>query len=106
MYIVNQRPASCFLWEAYSETEKNQSPLEMAKIMMAGFNLTRTELTYVILKHNQANIALGTNKTGPIIRKRHGAEAVVIDRWDWCNDILIELNQLQFENEFDKGEVA
>jgi hypothetical protein len=49
---------------------------------------------------------LGTNKTFPSIRKRHGAEAVVIDRWDWCNDILIELNQLQFENEFDKGEVA
>ena len=106
MYIVNQKAASCFLWEAYSETEKNQSPLEMAKAMMGGFKLTRTELTYVILKHNQANIALGTNKTYPSIRKRHGAEAVVIDRWDWCNDILIELNQLQFENEFDKGEVA
>ena len=56
MYIVNQKAASCFLWEAYSETEKNQSPLEMAKAMMGGFKLTRTELTYVILKHNQANV--------------------------------------------------
>ena len=103
MHLPNQREASSFLWNAYSETEVNEAPLSIAKVMMAGFNLSVSELTYVILKHNQANMSLSCNRISIKDRPyhfstaRHSASAVVVDRWDWCNDILIQLNQLEFE---------